>query len=83
MKWFLFCAVLIGIAVAQPNPQQSEIGRQYPYVRTITVRATSVVTTVYSIKFLRVVEDNETNYVQLKGTNIHLIAETNMIRKLD
>lgn len=79
MKAFACFASACAIATAQ-LPEPPPPGRQYPYVSTVTVLGTSVVTTVYEVKYMRLVDagqaGRETNFVALR-TNAVSVTTTN------
>ena len=73
MKLKLACfslTILAGLVFSQQLPFPG-LGKQHPYMTTVSILHTSVVTTVSEVKFLRVIE------TRMDGTN--LLAETNYI----
>lgn len=76
------CAVLVlGVYLSgqEPNapPFPASQGRQYPYITVQTLQTTSVVTTVYTVTFLRVISDGQTNLMPMR-TNASYSHVTNL-----
>lgn len=77
---FLFFTIGVMCAQLPIDPK----GKLHPYMTTVTVQATGTVTTVFTVKYLRVIEVSadgtntftETNYVALR-TNVLSVTSTN------
>lgn len=84
MKRLLFLVPCLVLAQPIP-PQPGELGRQHPYISTIRVLRTNVVTTVTEVKLLRIIDPSmgsnglvfETNYQTIR-TNVVSVVATNL-----
>lgn len=80
----LILAVCTALTVAQLPIDPK--GRPHPYITTVTIQATSTVTTIYQVKYLRVIESSmdatntimETNYIAIR-TNVLFLVNTNTL----
>lgn len=74
----LFTVLLLTAQQPLPvPPPPNTVGNQYPYVTTVTIQTTQIVTTVFSIKFLRIVDSGEVNLIPLR-TNYSSSHITNL-----
>lgn len=80
MSAITLCAAIYFVDAQQPLPvptPPNTVGNQYPYVTTVTIQTTQIVTTVFSIKFLRIVDSGEVNLIPLR-TNYSSSHITNL-----
>lgn len=62
----------------QPPPMPNPAGKQYPYVRIVTLDVTQIVTTVYTIDFLRIENNGKVYPLQPMLTNSFSSHVTNL-----
>lgn len=71
---------LLAFAADPPLPPAPQpIGRQHPYMSTVTMQWTQVVTTVYQLKFLRTIEVTDGGTDKAAYETNHVLLRTNIV----